>query len=213
MKRFLVLAMAAFMTFGFCAQSEAQNAQLRKAQKKEYKAKLKEFKKNGWTLYGSSRSIEVALLSHYDKLDQLGPKGAELMGEASRFKSKNVGKQQAVNNACVTYASEAGRHLKGRIVSDLAANADDIDVEFDKFYAAYESLVEKDIQGELQESFTLIKDHHDGTFSMQVYFIVDEDAACAARIRAMENAARESEAAQRYAKQVSDFVREGFATE
>jgi hypothetical protein len=48
---------------------------------------------------------------------------------------------------------------------------------------------------------------------MQTYFIINEDAACKARIRAMENAARESEAAQKYAQKVSDFVREGFKAE
>jgi len=213
MKRILVLALAALMTVGFCSQTEAQNKQLRKAQKKEYKTKLKQLKKEGWSLYGSSRSIDVVLLTHYDKLNELGANGSELMGEASKFKSKNVGKQSAVNNACVVYASEAGRHLKGRIVNDLFSNADDVDMEFDKFYAAYESLVEKDIQGELQESFTLIKDNGDGTYAMQVYFIVDEESACKARIRAMEMAAKESEAAQKYAKQVSDFVREGFVKE
>lgn len=53
----------------------AQNKLLEKAQKKEYKAKIKEFKKEGWKLYGSSRTIEVALLTHYDKLRQLGENG------------------------------------------------------------------------------------------------------------------------------------------
>ena len=55
----------------------AQNKLLEKAQKKEYKAKIKEFKKEGWKLYGSSRTIEVALLTHYDKLRQLGENGYE----------------------------------------------------------------------------------------------------------------------------------------
>ena len=46
---------------------------------------------------------------------------------------------------------------------------------------------------------------------MQIYYIVSELAASKARIRALENAAKESAAAQVYAKQVADFVREGFA--
>jgi hypothetical protein len=48
---------------------------------------------------------------------------------------------------------------------------------------------------------------------MQTFFIVNESAATKARIRALENAAKESEAAQLYAQKVSDFVREGFKTE
>lgn len=191
----------------------AQNKLLEKAQKKEYKAKIKEFKKEGWKLYGSSRTIEVALLTHYDKLRQLGENGYEVMGEASSFKSKNVGKQMSINNACNIYSRNAGSHVKGRVVSDLAGDVNNTDAELEHFYAAYETLVEKEIKGEMQESFSVIKDNKDGTYSMQTFFIINEDAAVKARIRAMENAMKESEAAQKYAKKVSDFVREGFEAE
>lgn len=191
----------------------AQNKLLEKAQKKEYKAKIKEFKKEGWKLYGSSRTIEVALLTHYDKLRQLGENGYEVMGEASSFKSKNVGKQMSINNACNIYSRNAGSHVKGRVVSDLAGDVNNTDAEFEHFYAAYETLVEKEIKGEMQESFSVIKDNKDGTYSMQTFFIINEDAAVKARIRAMENAMKESEAVQKYAKKVSDFVREGFEAE
>lgn len=210
MKRFItfLLMMALVMPMAV-----AQNKLLEKAQKKEYKAKIKEFKKEGWKLYGSSRTIEVALLTHYDKLRQLGENGYEVMGEASSFKSKNVGKQMSINNACNIYARNAGSHVKGRVVSDLAGDANNTDAEFEHFYAANETLVEKEIKGEMQESFSVIKDNKNGTFSMQTFFIINEDAAVKARIRAMENALKESEAAQKYAKKVSDFVREGFEAE
>ena len=213
MKRIIILILTAIMMAGVCENVNAENRLLRRAQKKEYKTKMKQLKKEGWTLYGSSRSLDVALLSHYDKLETLGEKGYELMGEATKFSSKNVGKQTAINNACNIYAREAGSHVKGRIVSDLAGNAEDVSAEFDHFYAAYETLVEKEIKGELKESFSIIHDNGDGTFSMQVYFVVDEDGATQARIRAFENALRESEAAQKYAEKVSDFIKEGFDTE
>ena len=45
---------------------------------------------------------------------------------------------------------------------------------------------------------------------MQTFFVVSESAATRARIRAYENALKESEAAQKYAQKVSDFVRKGF---
>lgn len=213
MKRIIILILTTIMMVGVVSSVNAENKLLRKAQKKEYKAKMKQLNKEHWTLYGSTRSLEVALLTHYDKLSTLGEKGYELMGEASNFKSKNVGKQTAINNACNIYAREAGSHVKGRIVSDMAGNADDVSSEFDHFYAAYETLVEKEIKGELKESFSLIRKNKDGSFSMQVYFIVDEEAASNARIRAFESALRESEAAQKYAQKVSDFVKEGFASE
>ncbi|MBD5342961.1 MAG: hypothetical protein HDR93_06920 [Bacteroides sp.] len=212
MKKIIMLILAVIL---MVPAVEAENKQLQKALKKEYKAKMKEYKKEKWKLFGSSRTLEVALLQHYDQLNSLGEDAHEVVGIASRFKSKNVGHQQAINNACITYAQQAGSHLKGRVVSDIAANGDDTSAEFDHFYAAYERLVEKEIKGEMSESYSIIRciDPKTGEYEMQTYFIVNESAATRARIRAMENALKESEAAQRYAQKVSDFVKEGFANE
>ena len=208
MKKIITFLMALCMLLptAFAQNSKA----LEKAIKKEYKMKMKEFKKGGWKLYGSTHSLEVALLTHYEKLHMAGEDNYELMGGCSQFKSHNVGRQTCINNATNIYALQAARTLKGRIVSDIAGNADDVAAEFDHFYAAYESLVQKEINGELQESFTVIRENKDGTFEMQTFFIVSESAATRARIRAYENAAKESEAAQKYAQKVSDFVNKGF---
>lgn len=205
----MLLAIAMIMP----ATVDAQNKALEKALKKEYKTKMKEFKKEGWKVFGTSRSLEVALLTHYDKLTTLGDNGYEVVGICSRYKSDNVGHQAAINNACNTYARNAGSAVKGRIVSDMANNGDDTSAEFDHFYAAYETLVEKEIKGELQESFSIYKTLGNGERTMQTFFIVNEDAATKARIRAYENALKESEAAQKYAEKVSRFVREGFKNE
>lgn len=208
MKKMMLFLMALCMMVPVTL--DAQNKLLEKKLKKEYKSKMKEYKNEGWKLFGSSRSLDVALLSHYDKLTQLADDGRELMGVASKFKSKNVGKQMAINNACVTYAQQAGSSVKGRVVSDMAGNGVNADEEFEKFYAAYERMVEKEIKGEMRESYSIIRDNGDGTFEMQVYFIVSESAATQARIRALENAAKESAASQVYAEKIADFVKEGF---
>lgn len=207
MKNFLIMLLA------FCLMTpaiNAQNKELQKQQKKEYKKKMKEYKAEGWKLFGSTRSLDVALLTHYDKLNTLGDDAIEIVGIASKFQSKNVGKQMAINNACITYAQTAGSVVKGRIVSDLYGNGIDADTEIDKFYAAYERLVEKEIKGEMMESFSIIHEISNGLYEMQTYFIVSESAASKARIRAFENAAKESAAAQKYANEISEFVREGF---
>lgn len=212
MKKILVWLLAAILMM---PALQAENKQLVKAQKKEYKAKMKEYKKGGWELFSSSKTLEVALLTHYDKLNTLGEDARECVGVATRFKSKNVGHQQAINNACLTYAQQAGSHVKGRIVSDMAGDGIDTNAEFDHFYAAYERLVEKEIKGEMEESYSVIRlvPGSKDEYEMQTFFIINEAAATRARIRAMENAAKESEAAQRYAEKVSQFVNEGFATE
>lgn len=198
-----------------CPVVNAQNRAMNKALKKEYKLKKKEFEQGKWVIYGTSRSLDVALLKHYEKLNE-NENAHEIVGVATAFKSKNIGKQVALNNACNLYARQAGSHVKGRIVSDMANNADDVSAEFDHFYAAYESLVEKEIKGEMKESFSVIretgKEKKTGAsiYEMQTFYVIDEDAASEARIRAFENAMRESAAAQKHAEMVSDFIKEGF---
>ncbi len=210
MKKLIILIIA--MVLAVPAMN-AQNKILQKAIKKEYKTKMKEYKKEGWKLFGSSRSLDVALLKHYDKLETLGDNGYEIVGICAKFKSDNVGHQAAINNACNTYARNAGSHVKGRVVSDIASNGDDTSAEFDHFYAAYETLVEKEIRGEMQESYAIYKTLGNGEKTMQVYFVINEDAATKARMRAYENAMKESAAAQKYATKVSEFIKEGFESE
>lgn len=208
MKNLIMLLLACCLIMP-AAMANNRNKQLEKALKKEKKEKMKEYKKEGWKLFGSSRSLEVALLTHYEKLGKLGEDGREITGVATNVKSKNAGHQIAINNACLTYAQQAGSHIKGRIVSDFAANGTDGTGEFDHFYAAYERLVEKEIRGEMQESYTVIRDTGNNIYEFQTFFIVSENAASKARIRAMEDAFKESEAAQRHAETIAKFVKEG----
>ena len=208
MKKIFVFMMA--MLLAAPVVYAQNNKALEKARAKEYKTKMKEYKKEGWKIFGSSRSIDVSLLTHYDKLNKLGEKGYELVGICAKYKSDNVGYQVAANNAATMYARTAGSTLKGRLVSDLAADGVDTSSEFDHFYAAYESLVEKEIKGELRQSYAVYKDLGNGEKTMQVVYIVDEEAATNARIRAYNNALRESEAAQKMADKISDFVKKGF---
>lgn len=224
MKRFLsiILAIATVAFVGSVNADAGTNHILKKALKKEYKTKMKDYKKGGWELYGSSRSLDVQLLTHYEKLNQ--DNVSEIVGVASKVANKAVGHQVAINDACRTYAQQAGSYVKGRVVSDLAADGEDVNTEFDHFYAAYERLVESEIKGELVESYSIVrqigvdktkkkddnKKASKPVYEMQTYFIVDVEGATAARIRAFENAAKESAAAQKYATKVSDFIKEGF---
>ncbi|MCH5221030.1 MAG: hypothetical protein J1F05_01700 [Muribaculaceae bacterium] len=208
MKKIIILLLAVCLLIP--SVSEAKNKQLEKALKKEMKTKMKEYNKDGWKVFGTTRTLEVALASHYDKLNSLGEDGYEVVGIASRFKAKNVGKQMAANSACTNYAQLAGSTLKGRVVSDISANGTDAEGEFEHFYSAYERLVEKEIRNEMQESFSVIRDNKDGTFELQTYYIVSESAASKARQRALEDALKESALAQAHANKIADFVRAGF---
>ncbi len=189
--------------------AEAKDSQLEKARKKELSQKLKEYKKGKWEIMGS-HTLDFALAKHYDRLNTLGDDAHEIEGISTRTKSKNTGKQAAINNAVITYAQEAGSTLRGRVVSDLNVNGVNTDGEFDNFYAAYERLVEKEIRNEMEHSYTIIRPNGDGTYEIRSYFIICESAASKARMRALEEAMKNSEAAQKYGDQISNFVKDGF---
>ncbi len=91
----------------------------------------------------------------------------------------------------------------------MSANGTDGSEEFEHFYAAYERLVEKEIKNEMSESFSIIKDNADGTYELQTYYIINESAAYKARMRALEQAKKETALAQENADKIAEFVRNG----
>ena len=184
----------------------ASAQELSKSEKKSMKAKIKEFKKEGWKIFGSTSSIEFALEKHLLKLQS--EDAIEVPGIASSFKSKNVGKQMALNSAMTNYASMMDSEIKGKVVSDMQGDGEFSETEFEKFYAAFKRSVQTTIKDELKESFSIIRDKGNGTSEMQTFFIVDKHAASQARVRALEQAGKESVAAQLYAKVVQKFIQE-----
>jgi hypothetical protein len=137
-------------------------------------------------------------------------KNRELITEVSMCKSLNVCKSNALNSALIEYAQNAGSYIRGRVTSDMFNNSSaEAPEEFDKFYAAYERLVSAEVKGELEFSFALEKENGSGK-SYRAYYIVNEEKASKARLRAMQRAFEETKLAQEYATQVSNFVQEGF---
>ena len=180
--------------------------ELSKSGKKALKAKVKEFNKEGWKIFGSTSTLDYALERHMIKMQS--EDAIEVPGIASSFKSKNVGKQMALNSAMTNYASMMDSEIKGKVVSDMQGDGEFSETEFEKFYAAFKRSVQTTIKDELKESFSIIRDKGNGTSEMQTFFIVDKKAASQARVRALEQAGKESVAAQLYAKVVQKFIEE-----
>ena len=194
--------MAAFMLSVVPATAQ----ELSKSGKKALKAKVKEFKKQGWQIFGSTSTLDYALERHMIKMQS--EDAIEVSGIASSFKSKNVGKQMALNSAMTNYASMMDSEIKGKVVSDMQGDGEFSETEFEKFYAAFKRSVQTTIKDELKESFSIIRDKGNGTSEMQTFFVVDKKAASQARVRALEQAGKESVAAQLYAKVVQKFIEE-----
>ena len=202
MKKIIMFLMAAFMLSVVPATAQ----ELSKSGKKALKAKVKEFNKEGWKIFGSTSTLDYALERHMIKMQS--EDAIEVPGIASSFKSKNVGKQMALNSAMTNYASMMDSEIKGKVVSDMQGDGEFSETEFEKFYAAFKRSVESTIKDELKESFSIIRDKGNGISEMQTFFIVDKNAASKARVRALEQAAKESEAAEKYAKGIEKYINE-----
>ena len=191
--------------------SKKQQKQLQKERKKQYTNKIKEYKADNWKLGASSRTIEVALLEHYEKLGA-SEHNKEFVGEVSQCQSINVCKQFALTNALNRYATLASGHVKGRVETMMRADANLPQVEMDKFIAAYENLVKAEVGGVLTESYSIVKENGQNR-EYKTFFILNEETAMTARKRAMERSLLETKIAIREAEEISKFVNEGFGLE
>lgn len=184
-----------------------QEKQLEKERNKVYKEKKKELEKEGWKIAGSTKTLSVALLEHYAKLD--GENKYELVGEVSQCRSINVCKQFAISNAQNTYASMASAEIKGRVANMMLADASFPAEEMDKMIAAYEKKVSANIGGALTQSFAIVKDNGDRTKEYKLFFIVDENKARMARKIAMQKSLEEVKIVAEIGEQVSSFIESG----
>jgi len=191
--------------------SKKQEKQLQKELDKSYKKKRAEYKKENWRLGGSSRTLEVALLTHYQKLSE-HPENKEFVGEVSQCQSINVCKQFALNNAVNRYATLASGHVKGRIEAMIKADANMPQIEMDKFIAAYENLVKAEVSGVLTESYSIVKEKGNAK-EYKTFFILNEEKAGVARRKALEKSLVETKIAIKEAEEISKFVNEGFDLE
>lgn len=210
MKKVLLFILTICLGLPMTANAQSAYAkQKAKQQKKEYKLKIKRYNSEKWQIFGSSHTLEVALLTHYETLEKEGV--FEITGFATSA-NKNIGKDKLIMSACTAYAQVIGSNIKGRITEDMGSSLspEQLD-EFEHFYAAYENNVKAEIRGELRPSYTIYREvvvQGKPAFEFEALYIVDEAAASQARIRAFQNAAKESAIAQAYADQVSKFINE-----
>jgi hypothetical protein len=210
MKRVITLMMLlAVITATAFAQPKSSDKALWKTAKKE----AQKLEKDGWKVDGSL-PLENLLYNHYQKLsndDNNQELIANVVGNTT-VKTLNQGQQWSTTIASVSYAKQAGQTVKGRIAAEVGAGTENMP-SADSFYEGYESKVEKEIKGELKKSFALYKEKDNGTIDYKAYYVINEENASKARIRAMQLAIQESEFARQNAERISSFVKEAFKVE
>lgn len=205
MKRIIAMFVVGVMLIASAsAQPNTSDKKLWKTAQK----KAKEMTSAGWLVDGSM-PLENLLFKHYQKLNEDG--NQEVVGNVvgnTSVTTLNQGQQWAATMAAISYSKQAGQTIRGRLTAEVGAGLNGGPAA-DSFYEGYESFVEKEIQGELVRSFAVYRTKEDGGIEYRCYYIVNEDEAHQARIRAMQRAMEESEFARANAERISEFVREG----
>ncbi len=204
MKKIFVLTLLCFAVItSAVAQPNSEKALWKTAKKT-----AKELSAAGWRVDGSM-PLENILFKHYQKLAD--ENNQEIIGNVvgnTSVTTLNQAQQWATNMACVSYSKSAGLNMKGRLISEVGAGIAGT-ASADSFYEGYESTVEKEIRGELKKSFGVYMEKKNGGIDYKAYFIVNEENAHKARVRAMQMAMEESEFARANAERISEFVRKG----
>lgn len=209
MKKFLLLFVIVVLSI---SASVAQPNNTDKSLWKSAKKAAKELKKQGWKTDGVE-PLENLLFQHIKNYKTPGHR--EMVGTAqgeTNVKTINQGKQWSYNMVATTYAKQAGLDLKGKITSETGSSLLDQDLAADNFYEAYVGEVSKEIKGEITFDFGIYKEKKGGTIDYRGYYILNEDGEAAAKLRAVDNAMKKSEAARKNAEDISKFVRDGYKT-
>lgn len=201
--KLLILTSICVFTFNACGGTKTAQEN---GMQYEIEQKLEEYKKAGWEVQGSSRTMRGLVGSMIESLRN-DPQLIEITGTANNFSVISNGKQAASADAANQYAKSAAQLVEGLINNDVSLNQS-LGEERDKFYAAYSTEVARLIRGELREVYTLIRKRADGKSDCEIHYLIGEPEASVVRQRAIEQAGKEIEADQDFGRKTRDYVRQ-----
>ncbi len=204
MKRILAFAVLVFaIAFGSVATVNAQSKEL----KKDVKKRVKQLNKEGWTLSGSTQTLDYALLKYRTYLEEDQDNRIEIVG-VSVGKNPKIGRDNAVAAGISNYAARAKAQVVGKMKSLMSANASNEAIEeVDRFGAAYENGVNTKLSGLVKQHFVLVRTLENGTKEFNVFMSLDESKAKAAREQAAQEAKQKAEL-KSLSEEVEEFIGE-----
>lgn len=209
MKRsFMYLMLVFAVLFGGVATVGAQS----KALTKDVKKRVKELKKEGWTLQASASTLDYAMLKYRTYMEEDEDNRIAITGLATA-KNIKIGRESAIMNGITSYAGRAKAQVVGKMKSVLSGDETaETSNEIDKFGAAYEAGVNAKLGGLVKQHFVLVRDTKDGKKEFNVFMSLDEAKAKKAREEAAEEA-RKKTALGDLSQQVKEFIGEPVAEE
>lgn len=202
-KSFMYFMLVFAILFGGVASVGAQS----KALTKDVKKRVKELKKEGWTMQASTSTLDYALLKYRTYMEEDEDNRIAISGIAEG-KNLKIGRENAIMSGIASYASRAKAQIQGKMKGLLSAdNKEATSEEADRFAAAYEMAVAAKLGGLVKQHFVLVRDMGNGKKEFNVFMSLDESKARQAREEAAE-AARQKAALADLSQEVKDFIGE-----
>jgi len=161
----------------------------RQARTNANRIRTEQLESEGWRMEGH-RTIRVAVEDHANAMSELGL-GQESIQTVPSARSINLGRQTALANVQVFYATRVGSEVQGRIGAVMRYQGVPQE-DIDRTMSQFATRVQADVSGVLTESFTIVRDSRGGGFDVRVFFIIDEGRAAVSRRRALEESIRET---------------------
>ena len=208
---FISLVVAGSLLF-FATDLYAQGGGLSsKELAKETKTVTKSLQKDGWKMVDISMSIEGAVSRHLARSNEPGSQAISSTIRCGSIMSNCD--RAAFTDALRKYAMQSEAFVREALTGDDYLNQASLREEFSKLYSQFEMLVQKEISGAVTPSFQVYKKSTKRGATetdYRAFYIINEEKASTARIRAMEQALKESEALQRYSERISEAVGQRF---
>lgn len=180
MKKIIIILLAMLTTSVSMQAGDPTEKQIEKA----VKAKMKDFKKQNWELYGTAQTMEMVLYNYYKELYSPGGNIKEVTGLGAESENKTILHQKAIMDAARTYSQNTCSQVEVKAENALSSISKE---ELDDFRQTFTSNVSKQIGGQLKECFSVIRASKtsSGYYEMQTFFLLDERNALNALKEAM----------------------------
>lgn len=190
-------------------KAERIKAEQKLARFNQYQEKMQKFVKDGFIISGSSSTLKVALLKHYEELDS--GKYEEIVVSSEGCPTINLCSRKSLADAQTEYAAVANSFVRGKVASEGGYNAagttEDEKAALDRFYAAYVQYVSANISGRLKRSFAIQKKINNA-YKYEGYYLVEKEAARMARMAALKKAQKETEQNIQWGQTIENWVNE-----
>lgn len=139
----------------------------------EYKKAVKQFKKEGWAVNGTSQSLEDAVERHFIVLEEAGLDAQVIEGNATA-KDLNFAVRKAMTNAKAQYVSLQQSDVEGRTQIDIVNEAGSEASTKTKVDATYVSSSKQTIKG-FKPTMTLYRKLSNGNYEVKSLYVVSNE--------------------------------------